>query len=517
LLLKLLPRQGVYSTELMIKEFVERNEVKINRILEVFPGFTVWMIILFPMWASFFWPDLVAYIILIFMSFWLYRSATLAIYTISGYRQMRDAINTDWLELLKREHKVSDKEIDDLHNVIIIPIAHESVAVIRRSVSSLAENTMAGNIHVVLAMEEKFTENHEKAQILTKEYQHHFRSMRAVFHPPGLPGEIPGKASNERWAAIKIKEKLHEEQGIPLESITITSCDSDARFHKRYFEALTYKFLTDHNRYRRFWQSVILEHNNIDKVPSFIRIVSVLGGSYHLFDVSEPRKLFINYSTYSTSLKLLEDTGYWDPDIIPEDWHIFLKSFFSLKGEVEVEPIFLPTTIDAPEATTYIGSLINRYQQCRRHAWGVTLIPYVVIQFFKHPEIPLSLRIIRVYKVIEGQILWSTSWFFVTIAATIPPLVNPSFEQTVLGQNLPRIAGGIMTLSLLTLLITIIVDTKLRPPDLRKTSLWKRPLIYLEWLTLPIATLFMASLPGLHAQTSLMLGRYMNYKVTEKV
>ena len=184
---------------------------------------------------------------------------------------------------------------------------------------------------------------------------------------------------------------------------------------------------------------------------------------------------------------------------------------------VEVEPIAIVTTIDSAEAKTYMGALVNRYQQCRRHAWGVTLIPYVILQFFKHPEVPLFLRVTRVFRVIEGQILWSTTWFMITLSATIPPLVNPVFEQTVFGQNLPRITGLIMTFALINLFITIIIDARLRPPDMRVVAPWKRPLIYLEWLTLPIATLFMTALPGLHSQTSLMFGKYMEYKVMEKV
>lgn len=500
-----------------ISGFIANHERRVQRLLEIAPGLTAWMIILFPFWASLFWPEFVAYLVIAFMVYWLYRSLTLGSLAFKGYRKIKEQTKTNWREEYEKIKDQAPFTWEEVYHIVLVPTLKEPLEVLSRSVSALAKQEIAREqIYLILAMEERVEDSKERAEALIKKYGSSFRGMWAEYHPADLPGEVRGKASNERWAAIKASEKLIKE-GLDPNRLTLSTCDSDAMFHPRYFSALTYHFLKNPQRYNRFWQSIILEHNNIDQVPALIRIVSILGGSYYISDVQEPRKLFINYSTYSTSLKLLQEVGYWDPDIIPEDWHIFLKSYFSLKGDVEVEPIFLPTTIDAPQAKTYFGSLVNRYEQCQRHAWGVTLVPYVILQFFKHPEIPLGNRILRVFKVIEAMILWSTSWFYVTLAATIPPLMNPKFEQTVLGQNLPRIAGNILTFSLLALVITIFIDAKLRPPDTKKTPLWRKPLLYAEWLLLPIATLLMATLPGLHSQTRLMLGKYMEYKVTDKV
>jgi cellulose synthase/poly-beta-1,6-N-acetylglucosamine synthase-like glycosyltransferase len=503
-----------------MNKFFARNENQIQRLLEIFPGFTAWMIIIFPFWGSLIFPEFVAYVVLTFMAFWLYRSIVMGTLALRGFLRVREYKRIDWKKKFEKEERDYETPFSwsEIRHVVIIPNYNESVEVLRRSLDSLtAQDLDRSQLVVVLAMEVKAADHKQRAEQLLKEYQGKFGLLTATYHPPNLPGEVPGKSANERWAAVEIRKKLVDELGYDQDMITITSCDADARFNEKYFSCLNYKFLTDPNRYLRFWQSPIFEHNNIEEVPAFIRIVSVLGVGFHLSDIQEPRNLFINYSSYSTSLKLLQEVGYWDPDVIPEDWHIFLKSYFSLKGEVEVRPIFLPTNIDAPQAKTYLGSLINRYEQCKRHAWGVTLIPYVIKQFFIHPEIPLSNRVLRVFKVIESHVLWSVSWFFVTISATIPPLVNPTFEQTVLGQNLPRLSGFILTLTLVTLFLTIFIDAKLRPPSIKKTATWKKPFLYLEWFLIPVATLFMAALPGIHAQTRLMLGKYMEYRVTEKV
>ena len=41
--------------------------------------------------------------------------------------------------------------------------------------------------------------------------------------------------------------------------------------------------------------------------------------------------------------KLVVDVGYWDPIVIAEDWHMFLRCFFAKDGDMTVRSMFLPT------------------------------------------------------------------------------------------------------------------------------------------------------------------------------
>jgi len=104
--------------------------------------------------------------------------------------------------------------------------------------------------------------------------------------------------------------------------------------------------------------------------------------------IQEPDGLFFNYSCYSSSYQLIDSAGYWDIDMIPEDWHIFLETFFVSGGKTSVNPIFLPTVVDAPDGHNAFSALKNRYNQCIRHAWGATDIPYAIEQARIHKEIP---------------------------------------------------------------------------------------------------------------------------------
>ena len=364
-------------------------------------------------------------------------------------------------------------------------------------------------------MEERAKNAQEKARLLSRKYKRHFGRLICTFHPAGLPGEVAGKASNEAWAAKQVKKILVKE-GENLDYLTVTSCDADARFHPKYFAALTYFFARSPQRYHLFWQSPIFWHNNINEVPASIRIVGIIGNIIHLAELQSGDALYFNYSTYSLSFRLLEKAGYWDTDIIPEDWHIFLQAFFADQGRVRVQPIFLPTSIDAPAGQTYFDALKNRYYQCQRHAWGATDIPYAIVQASRHPEIPLTTRLLRLYKIIKTHVLWSTNWFIITLGAALPPLLNPKFFQTTLGYNLPRFSQIILTICLLSLLVIVTLDLRLRPKEQNLTSLRQKLLNIFQWVLMPVATLFMVSLPGLDAQTRLFLGKRLEYRVTAK-
>jgi hypothetical protein len=235
----------------------------------------------------------------------------------------------------------------------------------------------------------------------------------------------------------------------------------------------------------------------------------------HIANIQEPDGLFFNYSCYSSSYKLINSTGYWDPDMIPEDWHIFLQSFFASKGRASVNPIFLPTVVDAPSGKNYFDALKNRYNQCVRHAWGATDIPYAIEQSRRHPEIPLLTRLLRIYKLIETHIIWSSNWFILTLGTSLPSILNPHFFQTSFGYNLPRVSNIILSICLLPLFVVIILDWLLRPKS-GKTGFFHWFKNLLQWPLMPIATLTMSVLPGLHSHTRLLLGKRLEYQTTQK-
>ena len=355
----------------------------------------------------------------------------------------------------------------------------------------------------------------EKAREIKKDYQNKFANLLITFHPD-LPGEVKGKSSNTCWAAKIAKKKLVDQGKIDINYITITSEDADVILHPRYFSALAFKFLDSPQRYNLIFQPAIQFYNNIWQLPAITRAFNTTATIYNTGVLLRHDRL-INFSTYSTSLKMVDKIGYWDTDVIPEDYRLFFKAFFKLKGKLDVEPIFLPAFADAALSTSRWKTIVNQYEQIKRWAWGVSDDAYLIIKWLTVKGIPFWEKTIRVGRVLETHFLWPVNWFVLTLGAILPPLINKNFGRTILGKTLPQVSSAILTLALSSLVLMIIIDIRQRPPRPKTVSTFRAILMPFEFLLLPIIGFFFNALPGIDAHTRLMLGKYIEYRVTEKV
>lgn len=496
----------------MIKQFVERYDRQVHRFLEILPGTFSWTLILFPVWGSFWIPHYVAYYIILFDVMWFYKSGSLALTSVVSHMKLNAAKKYDWLADVSRL-----PDAKKVHHLILVPTYMEPLHTLERGLESIANQDFgAKRISVCLAFEEREGKPaREKARVLAQKYKNKFANFLVTFHPD-IKGEVKGKSSNEAYAGKYAKKVLVDQQKRDINYITVTSKDADGIFHEKYLSCLSYKFLTSDHKFLSFWQPIVLFYNNIWRVPVPIRVINSLGSIWGTGLHSRPDKL-VNFSMYSISLKLVDEVGYWDVDVIPEDFRIFFKCYFAKGGKVDVEPIFLPVSADAAESTSYIKSLVNFYEQEKRWAWGVSDDAYFIKNWLIHTEIPFWQRTIRVFKVLQDHFLWPVNWFAITIGATVPVLLNPVFAQTVMGQNLPRISFGILTACWGFLIVILIVDLKQRPKRAEGASLLRKLSMPLEFVLMPVVTFVFTALPGIDAHTRLMLGKYLEYKVTEKV
>ncbi|MFN4212399.1 MAG: hypothetical protein ACK4FL_00305, partial [Microgenomates group bacterium] len=225
----------------------------------------------------------------------------------------------------------------------------------------------------------------------------------------------------------------------------------------------------------------------------------------------------IQISTYSTNLWLLKEVNFWDVDIIPEDWHIYLQAFFKFGEKVATIPLFTIVNGDAVFSGNILKTSRGRYDQERRWAWGVSDIGYALKKFISTPHISPFIKLKKVIFLTETHLLWPTSFFILTLSASIPPLINPVFKRTVLGFLLPKLSGLILTLASVMLIFYIYLDIKLRQKLNQKIKLNFLPLLIIQWYLLPLVSFFFSALPALDAHTRILLGKKIEYKVTEKV
>ncbi len=506
----------------------------LKRVLEIVPGGLALFLISTLVWGYIFVPHELAIGLLLFDVYWLWKSWTIAFHVVKGVRLMRHSQAKDW----RAEYDAAAARgvpvlgWDLVRHVVIMPNFKESVEKLRDSLRVMAKTAGAReNVIPVLAMEEADEDAREKAAILAGEFQGYFADLLVTFHPFGLPGEVRGKSSNQAWAARCAVDELVVRGGNDLAHLTVTSCDADTQFPRQYFDCLTFKFATDPNRYRRFWQAPIFFYNNIWQVPAPLRVPNALGGLIHLSRLSRRRRVLFSQSTYSLSMQMAKDVGYWDTDVIPEDWHMFLKCFYSLRGAVDVEPVHLPIGNDGALSRTTRATYVNQYLQVRRWAWGAVDIPLFFLEALRRQEIPTIRRYLRLWYLFENHLTWSTQWFFITLGGFIPWLYDrlgggnlmPDwiYLRNLIGEtflpgwlSLPTL---ILTPCLIFYVILIAQDASLRPPRPESFSRRRHIAGFVHWILLPPITFFFSTLPALDSQVRLMLGRRMEYRVTEKV
>lgn len=487
-----------------------RYPIKTHRSLSALPGFVSWTLILFPIWGSLLIPYAVAYFVLFFDVYWFYRSFSLVITAYIGSKKIKEAEAKNWLELAGRL-----ENFEKVNHIVIIPNFKESEEKLRRIVGTIAAQTHPlKRIFVVLAMEKREEAARKKAVALLKDFANTFGGIYVTYHPD-IPGEVKGKSSNESYGAKEINKILIDTDLVDVNFATATTADADSMFDRQYFSYLAYDFLKEPKRYNRFWQSANVDHNNFWSVPAATRVFSFFSSLHRIGLLVQGDKL-IATATYSLSFLLLKRIRYWDTDVIPEDYRVFFKAFFMMKGDIKANPIFLKTSMDSPLSSTYVGSLKNKYSQIRRWSYGASDDPLFIKWWLTVPGVPFVRKTKILFHVLLDHFLWPANWFILTIAANAITLFNPVFARTTIGYNLPILARIILTSSIVALIIMIVIDYRNRPKHLSKSR--TRELLFpLEFILMPIAGFFLNSLPAIISHTQLMLGRKMEYKVTEKL
>jgi cellulose synthase/poly-beta-1,6-N-acetylglucosamine synthase-like glycosyltransferase len=496
-----------------MRKFIVKHDKTIQRLLEILPGFVSWNIILFPYWGIFVIPNVVAYFILLFNVYWFYQSLQIAITSIISHLKIQAAIKYNWVADLK-----SFPDWQKVRHIIIIPFVKEPLHILERTLNSLANQTLPRKqIVVVLATEGRVPEEERlpKINYLKKKYSKVFGNLLVSVHKL-TPEETIGKHSNQRAAAIWFKKNYIDTKKFDLNYLTVTSCDSDHVFHPNHFAYLTFKFLDNPDRYQRFWQPAVMFYNNIWELPALTRVPNTLASIWDLSQLPRHDRL-INAQNYSLSFKLLIQADYWDRDKIPEDWNIFFKAYFATRGKVEVEPIYLPLMADAAQSTSLLKTLKSQYEQQKRWAWGVSDDPTIIKKYFLTPDVPFFDKTYRVLYALYAHISWPVNWFLITVGLTLPTILNPAFGRTTLGYMVPKVSSFVLTIALLFLLVMIFIDNFYKPKRVGKVSALRALLTPFEFVLMPIAGFFFSALPGLDAHTRLMLGKYIEYRVTEKV
>ncbi len=405
-----------------------------------------------------------------------------------------------------------------IRHVVIIPNYKEPLDVLARTLDALANSPLARTqIIPVLAMEESDPDGPAVARQLVDRFQQCFANMLVTYHPSRLPGEIPGKAGNQAWAARQAKRELVDRLGIALDDLTVTSCDADSVMHMHYFGMLTRAYVLTKEPHHTIWQSPLFFDLNIWHTPASIRLLTFFNNAIQISEMANPFSLPFPLSTYSLSYRLLTDVDYWDPAVISEDWHMFLRCFFARAGKMRVDAIFLPTVGEPVVGKNTWDAWVNFYKQQLRHAWGAGDMSYMLQHWNSHPGTPFLKKFGRIGKIWHDNMVFSTGSIIILLGTLLSINLenNPviSIPRNTPYNSVFAILNGIGAAFMIVIWLVERIRCNNRHMSWRFSTVVSE---LVSWIIFPVITLVLAGVPVIQAQTMLLMGGSLVYERTPK-
>jgi len=360
------------------------------------------------------------------VAMWLWINLT-AIYGLFGAWAVQDLMTE--LEKENGAQQDADAESQDkVHHVIVLPNYKEEQEMLDETLENLKQAHGSASFYVVLAMEAREADARSKAEALQEKHGKSFAKISATYHPANLEEthldgsanpEVPGKASNLKWAVSQAHRSMSADGIANLDSTVLTVADADVFFHPSYFTYVSKEF----NRLKKagldehkwtLYQAPQLPWRNFYDSPVVSRTWGYISSLWEFGGTSELRYggHHMIFSAYSLPLQLAEKAQCWDGDVIAEDHHTYLKSFYYgaykfqaanpeiLWSPVKVHAVMLPaksTSVNSSDG--YWATWKERWHQATRHTQGVAEVSYAALAAWE------MFATVPVYS-INGAMLW---------------------------------------------------------------------------------------------------------------
>ncbi|CAF0997546.1 unnamed protein product [Rotaria sp. Silwood1] len=329
------------------------------------------------------------------------------------------------------DHKQNYPADAPLIHLLILTIYNDDMGVICRTVDSLAEQTEAKRIVLVIAWESRTPDREERTETMRNRYSDKFYSIIFPVHPYGLENEVASKAANANWGLREAVRYImaDEERKKKTEHVMVTTCDADTLFHSKYFEALSADYLrcikeNDPAVHRTIWQAPLFYNWNLDQNSFPVRITGLVRSLMTM-------GLLIPYnvnpmSCFSFSLTLAVRGGYWHPQIFMDDVGYLLTMMIGRQKRIRIRLLPVPVRSGPTSGDNWLNDVKEWYTQVRR--WGIGTADNFHYFAVKVPRLPILASCIFAigYFLYYGVILCSASLF--SVSSGFFPLLCPNFE-----------------------------------------------------------------------------------------
>ena len=340
-----------------------------------------------------------------------------------------------------------------------------------------------------------------------------------VQHPDGLEGEIKGKASNEDWAARQIS-LFAKARGVDAEMSLVTSLDADSSVSPSYFSLLSLHYAVTPDRHERGFQPLPAYTNNFFECGVFNRLVSAQSTLWQLSQNNLTNKA-VFYANYAVSLDLAQRVGFWERELIAEDFLFYAKCSAHFDGRFRVVPfygMFIGDTVDGDDS---VQNIENQYKQLQRWTWGgVESFPYAFKKFFVD-ENKTDFR--RKFEIVSDVFMihhwWAVAPFIFSVGVAAPRFFGgPVFEQSYAASNVAIFSQFFFILSTVFIMIYGYVTFSMIIRTVEKIDRlnFGQSLMVLGQMALMPIMFIIGGIPAIDSQIRGIRGKYLGYWVTPK-
>jgi hypothetical protein len=330
--------------------------------------FVILIFITSPIWLRFATQSCLAtFYVILSVLLWLnlvwFLALLFSIYTLI---QLKYGMTTDFKQTYSSD--------TPLIHLLILTIYKDDMGVVCRTVDSLAEQTEAKRIVLVIAWESRTPDREERTELIRQRYADKFLYLLFPVHPFGMENEVASKAANANWGLREAVRFImqDDERKRKAEHVVVTTCDADTLFHAKYFEALSADYLrrikeNDPAVHRTIWQAPLFYNWNLDQNSFPVRITGLLRTLMTM-------GLLIPYnvnpmSCFSFSLTLAVRGGYWHPQIFMDDVGYLLTMMIGTQKRICIRLLPVPVRSGPTSGATWFSDVKEWYIQVRR--WGL--------------------------------------------------------------------------------------------------------------------------------------------------
>jgi hypothetical protein len=396
---------------------------------------------------------------------------------------------------------------------VIVPIYTEPYNVIEDNILAI-ENTYypyKKNITILLATEARAPDGQKHAENIIKEFKNSGINIVNIVHPSDIEWEWKVKWANITHA-IREYEKMVELN--PKETF-VSTIDTDTKVEKSFFMVVTSRFLETAERDRAIYQYTPIYSNNWREWHFFARIIGIGTTMWQFFESQNP-EFYRNFAVYGQSLACLHKANYWSLTSIVEDGMQYWRSYFGWDGFFRIIHTPAICEMDLVDEKNIYRTIRSQYKQLRRWSWGCSDIEYILPEFIKNKKIATGEKIRKTIYLVYNHLFWA-GWPFMLFFIGYVPGVFSSIDHSLATFTVPIASSIIFTILFATVIIPSVLSIHIMRRYTKFTALdyvWNM----IQWITVPILTLTLFSIPAIESQIRLFFGKRIDsFDTTEKM